>query len=73
MHRTMLDKSQVTELAAIFFRRLRRMQCYLMINSQIRDCRACEDGGELRKRRKSNARVESGSNKISAHRDYLLC
>jgi hypothetical protein len=35
------------------------MQCYLTINSQIRDCRACRDG-ESRKRRKSNARVESG-------------
>lgn len=35
------------------------MQCYLTINSQTRDCRACRDGGESRKRRKSNARVES--------------
>lgn len=43
----------------LVFRRLRRMQCYLTINSQIRDCRACRDG-ESRKRRKSNARVESG-------------
>jgi hypothetical protein len=59
MHRTMLDKSQVTEPAAIFFDAC--AECNAISRSIHRsEIAAHAKMGESRKRCKSNARVESG-------------